>query len=534
MRHRSFGESKTPPAQVSRTRTRSRIPPRLIHFWHDSTSIPPHVQGAIDRAVSLHPDYEHVLADDASMVELLRARYGQRELTLYERNAIAASRSDVARLVLLVEYGGFYVDAARILRMPLDTLVEPDTEIFLTMFFGSPANTIMGAIPRHPVVEDTLRVVLRNLERRRYNHQVIKATGADCLATTLERHEPVAHVSRAELSRVNVRKATASNGEAEATACWWMEQVSGIRRDLSSDDPPPLTDDADGSTLAAALEEEAEYLDTQPLDVWGRTWLPPAVRRAFNAWLTDDESTTWLDHLAQRGTYPHVAILTFGATPIDLAFLKSVGATKVTIVSPRSRLLRFAAARIAEGAPELTVETVEGTFEEVALPVGSFDLVLSQFCMHRVRRVERLVGAIGRSLRAGGSFAFFEYVGEDRFQFSPHRLTLAQALLDSLVKGSDTGRGPVPPVSPPAPTEFGPLGAVSSSRILPAARAFLEERHLRTCLAAALPIVLMGHNGLISRVSEVLPHESALLASGESGTIAYGVFGSPCGSAAQT
>jgi mannosyltransferase OCH1-like enzyme len=49
----------------------------------------------------------------------IAARYSTEILALYESNQVPASRSDMARLMLLYAFGGFYVDAAMGFQQPL-------------------------------------------------------------------------------------------------------------------------------------------------------------------------------------------------------------------------------------------------------------------------------------------------------------------------------------------------------------------------------------------------------------------------------
>jgi SAM-dependent methyltransferase len=65
----------------------------------------------------------------------------------------------------------------------------------------------------------------------------------------------------------------------------------------------------------------------------------------------------------------------------------------------------------------------------VALPADTYDVVWSSDCLHHIVNLEHLMAEIARALRAGGLFAFREYVGERRMQFSAERLARANTLL---------------------------------------------------------------------------------------------------------
>ena len=100
------------------------IEKNLIQFWHDKNKIPSQIDEAIKTTKKNNLDYNVLLVDDSYMYDFISKHYNRSILRLYEFNLIPASRSDIARLMLLYEFGGVYVDASIELQDSLDFVVD--------------------------------------------------------------------------------------------------------------------------------------------------------------------------------------------------------------------------------------------------------------------------------------------------------------------------------------------------------------------------------------------------------------------------
>lgn len=502
------------------------IPKKLFQFWHDRDEIPEYVRRAMTRTRALHPDYEYVLADDSYMVDFIRRRHGECVLNLYTSNSIRASRSDLARLMLLIEHGGFYLDATKTLRMPFHSLVEPDVDLLLMSWLGQPHNGVIGAIRNHGLLARILELALRNLDKGYFNRDVAFATGPICMRAAIDHFGALRRARWVQ--RDDVLDAVDNRENASLDERWQLEQWRGIRRP----DAQTQAFDRDGEReepIDATLGEEADYFEAIPSD---GLLVPPmaAVARSWlNEFLTGDPNSSWLDDVATRGPFPCVAILTLASTAGDLDFLRRVQAKSVAIFSPRPVVLDAHRTRLAQSGLALEVEFHHCDMNRPDLPGDAFDLVLSEFFLHRVPDHEVFFRAIEGSLRAHGLLAFLEYVGEDRFQFTVQQRALVTGLLDALaaIIPADV----LPPVTCPSPSEYGPHCALRSSRILPTASTVFEARHLATCLAALMPLLVMRHPAATGCIvnpgarAAARAYERKLLLDGEAGTVAYGVYG---------
>lgn len=75
---------------------------------------------------------------------------------------------------------------------------------------------------------------------------------------------------------------------------------------------------------------------------------------------------------------------------------------------------------------------IQEDLNHVQLEPNTYDIVISQMCIHHVENLEGLFGQVARALTPGGVFAINEYVGPARWQFTLTQLILANLLLQIL------------------------------------------------------------------------------------------------------
>lgn len=112
----------------------------------------------------------------------------------------------------------------------------------------------------------------------------------------------------------------------------------------------------------------------------------------------------------------------------------------------------------------------------IRLEPDSYDLVITQNCLHHVLQLEHLADEIHRTLKPGGLLWIQDYVGETQLQFSDRRLEIANAVLGLLPEKLRTKRGTGvvrQAVERPVPgKDISPFEAIRSADIMPV---FLER-----------------------------------------------------------
>lgn len=119
-----------------------------------------------------------------------------------------------------------------------------------------------------------------------------------------------------------------------------------------------------------------------------------------------------------------------------------------------------------------------GTPPDLPLEPCSYDLVLSQYSLHRLQDPDGFLSRLDHALRPGGWLILNEYVGPKYFQYSDRQLRIVEELLAALPPRLrvhwPTGGQKTLHISPPI-EQFeaqSPLEAVSSEQVIPA----LERR----------------------------------------------------------
>lgn len=115
-----------------------------------------------------------------------------------------------------------------------------------------------------------------------------------------------------------------------------------------------------------------------------------------------------------------------------------------------------------------------GSVPDLPLPENAYDLVLSQYSLHRLADPAAFVARLDAALRPGGWLILNEYVGPKYFQFSARQLRIVEELLAILpprLRVHWPGGGQKTMHIPPPVAHFlahAPLDAVSSEEIVAA------------------------------------------------------------------
>lgn len=214
------------------------IPKNIILFFHDHLLIPEIYHHALNITKKANKFCKFIHADDAYVEGFIKDRYSENILKLYRLNRVPASRSDLARLFLLFEYGGFYIDSSMEIRKPLKDILEVDTEVLLVRrddakrYQDNPEgahviNGIIAAKPKSKYVERCLELALMHVSSGMYNTNVWKATGPFVLNQILKKDygdEKVKIVNFTDLLSTTVSYKRPS----EQANLWLKQQELGI------------------------------------------------------------------------------------------------------------------------------------------------------------------------------------------------------------------------------------------------------------------------------------------------------------------
>jgi SAM-dependent methyltransferase len=233
------------------------------------------------------------------------------------------------------------------------------------------------------------------------------------------------------------------------------------------------------SALSARLD--AAWGDPDTWVANGLKWIHlPEIQALVNRRVSGDPDIrplAWFAvHLAAAGALPlrRALVLGCGAGDLERELHAHGWAREIVGIDLSPKVLevaRQAAAGIDSISYVLASMDDLPVGEPPFLP-GSFDAVLGVASVHHCAQLDALYAALARLLAPDGWFFLNEYVGPDRFQYSPAHMqqvaALAQALPDRLLttRSGQVKRG-FRPSSVAEVVALDPSEAVCSSRILP-------------------------------------------------------------------
>lgn len=167
----------------------SRIPPVLHQlYFPDRSAAPASYLRYRERALELHPQWEHFFWTESTARDFLRERYPS-FLPVYDAYPYRIQRCDAIRYFLLHAYGGFYADMDVEFLRPLDGLLGDRELIFCNRAFIG--NAVMGSVPGHPLWPEVFAAMQARWARPRFSprgwvdwsqvYYVSRSTGSEML-----------------------------------------------------------------------------------------------------------------------------------------------------------------------------------------------------------------------------------------------------------------------------------------------------------------------------------------------------------------
>lgn len=209
--------------------------------------------------------------------------------------------------------------------------------------------------------------------------------------------------------------------------------VVSVWRPRRAGAPPPPADPsvpADDVVYPGKVRAEARYWEAaaQPRPAA----LARLAGRQINAVYSGDPERTWLDDLIDRGPFARAALLGTGDGAAQ-RWLERGASAALDVYELSPTIIRAQRAALGAGPwrrhGATRLRFVRADLNFARLPGQRYDVVWSDDGLHHVVNLEQLFTAIARALRPGGLFAFREYVGERRMQYSARRLERINALL---------------------------------------------------------------------------------------------------------
>lgn len=139
------------------------IPKVIWQTWKSST-VGPFQYAAMTSFIRDNPDYEYVMLDDAAALDFICWHTDAKTALAYETLAVGAAKADLLRIVVLLEYGGVYVDSDCASLTPFDSFVWPNASMVSGIGLqGDFHQWVLLYVAGHPFLRSALHAIVRNI-----------------------------------------------------------------------------------------------------------------------------------------------------------------------------------------------------------------------------------------------------------------------------------------------------------------------------------------------------------------------------------
>jgi 2-polyprenyl-3-methyl-5-hydroxy-6-metoxy-1,4-benzoquinol methylase len=185
-----------------------------------------------------------------------------------------------------------------------------------------------------------------------------------------------------------------------------------------------------------ASERAAEWWSDPQREVPGTQWLEiPGASENMNRRATGDPGIDWINHSA--------SLLANFKKPVKALSLGCGFGIIERVLRRRDFCQLIHGVDVADGAIEgarktAEVEGLQGLTYEVAdlntatFPKDTYDAVYVHAALHHVFQLEHLLDQVRQTLKPGGLFVVYEYIGPSQMQFPRRDLELADAFLKAI------------------------------------------------------------------------------------------------------
>lgn len=163
------------------------IPKKIVQTW-ETKDISPEFQVIIDTWKNLNPEYEYYLFDKDERYTFIQKHFNSIILETYDLLNPGANKSDFFRYCYLYINGGVTTDLDTLCIGKLNDFVADEfmTSIDLNDNLMEPTHnlalgTVMAAIPGHPIMMNSIRLVVKNVRDRLYPSSRLDITGPGIL-----------------------------------------------------------------------------------------------------------------------------------------------------------------------------------------------------------------------------------------------------------------------------------------------------------------------------------------------------------------
>src|SRR5438874_9210194 len=277
------------------------------------------------------------------------------------------------------------------------------------------------------------------------------------------------------------------------------------------------------TSVSEATKRAAKWWSDPQSEVPGTQWVEvPGVAENINRRSTGDPEIDWISHSA--------GLLPKSKRPIEALSIGCGFGRIERLLRRRDYCQLIHGMDVAEGAIEgarkaAQDEGLDGLTYEVAdlnsatFPKETYDAVYAHAALHHVFQLEHLLDQIKQTLKPGGLFVLYEYIGPSQMQFPRRDLELADAFLNaiperyrSMPRLKDIKKEALR-FSIDAMNSSDPSESIRASEIVPLTASRFEVRHFRYVGGTLLLLIFSEIAGNFTEDDvEIMPLIRALIA----------------------
>jgi 2-polyprenyl-3-methyl-5-hydroxy-6-metoxy-1,4-benzoquinol methylase len=275
--------------------------------------------------------------------------------------------------------------------------------------------------------------------------------------------------------------------------------------------------------MGESAKKVAEWWGDPQSEAPGTQWVQvPGVLENINRRATGDPAIDWIDHSA--------ALLANFTKPVKALSVGCGFGGIERILRRRDFCQLIHGVDVADAAIEAARKTgeaegLQGLTYEVAdlntakFPAETYDVVYAHAALHHVFHLEHLLDQIKQTLKPGGLFVVYEYIGPSQMQFPRRDLELADAFLQVIperyrqLQRRDGIKRKAAQLSLEEMNRSDPSEGIRASEIVPLVASRFEVKHFRYTGGTLLLLIFNEIAGnLNENDAEIMPLVKALIA----------------------
>jgi SAM-dependent methyltransferase len=275
--------------------------------------------------------------------------------------------------------------------------------------------------------------------------------------------------------------------------------------------------------MSKSTEKAAEWWSDPDREVPGTQWLQiPGASENMNRRATGDPEMDWITHSAglfAKFSKPIKALsLGCGFGVIERVLRRCDYCQVIHGVDVAEGAIQGARkAAQEEGLDGLTYEVAD--LNTAKLPKETYDVVYVHAALHHVFQLEHLLDQIKQTLKTGGLFVMYEYIGPSQMQFPRRDLELADAFVNaiperyrSMPRRKHKNKMEALRLSLDEMNSSDPSESIRASEIVPLTASRFEVRHFRYVGGTLLLLIFSEISGNFKEDdSEIMPLVKALI-----------------------